>query len=162
MSSCNRRLFLALPLALAACGFQPAYGPQGVASGLRGTIRAADPTDRNGNEFVGRIEARLGQPEVARYDLSYTIRTEAVGVGITTDNSITRFNLTGSVDWALTDRQSGARVTGGTVENFTSWTATGTTVAGVAAEEDAARRLMIILADQIVLQLLAAAPRLPQ
>lgn len=160
MSSCNRRLFLTLPLALAACGFQPAFGPQGVAQGLRGTIRAADPTDRNGHALVDRLENRLGRPEVARYDLAYTLQTAPVGVGITTDNSITRYNLTGSVDWTLTDRATGARVTGGRAENFTSWTATGTTVAGVAAEEDATRRLMVILADQIVMQLLAAAPRL--
>ena len=78
------------------------------------------------------------------------------GVGITPDNAITRYNLTGSIDWTLTDRTSGARVTGGTVASFTSWSATGSTVAGLAAEEDAALRLMRRLADQIGKRIIAS------
>ena len=77
------------------------------------------------------------------------------GVAITPDNAITRYNLNGSVDWTLTDRATATRVTGGRVENFTSWSATGSTVAGLAAEEDARLRLMRILADDIVARLLA-------
>jgi LPS-assembly lipoprotein len=41
------------------------------------------------------------------------------------------------------------------VRNFTSWSATGSTVAGIAAEEAAAARLMQILADDIITRLIA-------
>ena len=116
----------------------------------------ADPTDKNGFNLVERLEERLGRPQAVRYDLGYSIRTETQGVGITPDNAITRYNLTGSIDWTLTDRTSGARVTGGTVASFTSWSATGSTVAGLAAEEDAALRLMRLLADQIVTRIIAS------
>ncbi len=78
-----------------------------------------------------------------------------MGVGITPDNAITRYNLNGAIDWTLTDRTTATRVTGGRVESFTSWSATGSTVAGLTAEEDARLRLMRILADQIVARLLA-------
>lgn len=145
-----------MPLALAACGFTPAFGPGGPAEGLAGTIRVADPTDKNGFDLVARLEQRLGRPQTVRYDLTYTIKTEAVGVGITPDNAITRYNLTGTIDWALTDRSTAARVTGGTVASFTSWSATGSTVAGLAAEEDASLRLMRLLADQIVTRIIAS------
>lgn len=155
MSSFNRRSILLLPLALAACGFTPAYGPSGPARGLQGTIRVADPADKNAFDLVARLETRFGRPEVARYDLAYVIKTEVVGVGFTTDNAITRYNLVGSIDWTLTDRTTSARVAGGTVGNFTSFSATGTTVAGLVADEDAALRLMQILADEIVARLLA-------
>ena len=47
MSSFNRRSILILPLALAACGFAPVYGPNGPARGLQGKIRVADPADKN-------------------------------------------------------------------------------------------------------------------
>ena len=57
--------------------------------------------------------------------------------------------------WALADLATGARLTGGRVDNFTSYSATGSTVASLAAEEDASLRLMRILADQIVARLLA-------
>ena len=154
MSSCNRRLLLLAPLGLAACGFTPAYAPGGAATALLGTVRVADPTDKNGFDFVERMEERLGRPEAQRYTLAYTIRTETVGVGITTDNVITRYNLKGAIDYTLSDL-NGQRVTGGRVQSFTAYAATGSTVAGLAAEEDAATRLMRILADQIVARLIA-------
>jgi LPS-assembly lipoprotein len=157
----TRRSFLLLPLALAACGFTPAYAPGGAATKLMGSVRAADPTNKPGFDFVERIEERLGRTEVRRFDLAYSIATESVGVGITTDNRITRYNLKGAIEYTLTDAASGARITGGRVQSFTSYAATGSTVAGLAAEEDAAYRLMRLLADQIVARLIAEAAKLP-
>jgi LPS-assembly lipoprotein len=151
----DRRTVLLLPL-LAGCGFSPAYGPQGVAENLQGAVRVATPADKNAFDLVERLEERLGRPAAVRYELAYAVATKAVGVGLTPEATITRYNLTGSVDWALAERSSGARVAGGREETFTSYSATGSTVAGLAAEEDAATRLMRILADRIVTRLLAA------
>lgn len=159
MSSYNRRTLLILPLALAACGFTPAYGPKGPAQRLQGRIRAADPTDKNGFDFVTAIEARFGRTKEPRYALAYTITTQAVGVGYATDTTITRYNLKGRADWSLTDLASQTRVAGGTAENFTSWSATSATVAALSAEQAAAERLMVILADQIAAEILAASVR---
>jgi len=151
----DRRTFLTLA-ALSGCGFAPAYGPGGVAAGLQGTIRAADPNDKNGFDLVQRLEQRLGRPQSPRYDLGYSIATEEIGVGVTPDGSITRYTLTGQIDWGLRDA-AGALVASGRVDSFTAYSATGSTVAGLAAAEDAARRLMHILADQIVMRLTATA-----
>jgi len=165
MSLPDRRTFLGLALlaggVLAGCGFTPAYAPGGGAQALTGAVRAADPGDKNACDLVQRLEERLGPPQAARFDLGYAITTNAIAVGVTPDGSITRYNLTGAVDWALTDA-AGTKVAGGTVDSFTSWSATGSTVAGLTAEEDATRRLMRILADQIVTRLLAVAASLPQ
>jgi len=157
MSSFSRRTFIALLAApLAGCTFTPAYGPGGPAVGLQGAIRSDDPKDKNGFDLVGRLEDRLGRPQAPRFQLGYSITTAAIGVGITPQNAITRYHLTGAVDWVLSDN-SGTRLAGGRVESFTAYSATGSTVAGLAAEEDAALRLMRILADQIVTRLLATA-----
>ena len=161
MSSCNRRLFLVSPLALAACGFSPAFAPGGAANKLTGSVLLADPSDKNGFDFVERMEERLGRTEVRRYDLAYTIVTESVGVGVTADNTITRYNLKGAIDYTLSDATTGARITGGRMQSFTAYAATGSTVAGLAAEEDAGLRLMRLLADQIVARLIAEAAKLP-
>jgi len=115
--------------------------------------------DKDDFDFVSAIEARFGRSKDPRYSLSYTITTESVGVGYATDNSITRYNLEGWVDWSLTDMNTEARIAGGTEQNFTSSSATSATVAGLSAEEDAAERLMVILADQVTLQILAASAR---
>ena len=157
----TRRSLLIAPLLLAACGFTPAYGPGGGATRLTGAVRVQDPVDKNGFDLVERLEERLGRPEAARYDLAFTITTESVGVGITADNKITRYNLKGVVDYTLTEQATGTRVTGGRVQSFTAYSATGSTVAQLAAEEDAAYRLMRILADQITARLIGAADSLP-
>ncbi len=153
----DRRFVILAPLALAACGFAPLYGPGSAAAALQGAVRAAEPSDRAGFDLVARIEERLGRPGIARFDLAYEITLEPVGVGVTTDGVTTRYTLTGSVAYSLTDRANGAALHGGSVSGFTAYSATGSTVAVLEAEDDARARLMVILADQIVARLLASA-----
>ncbi len=157
MSLFSRRVVLALPAVLAACGFTPAYAPGGDAAKLIGSIWVEDPTEKRGFDLVQRFEERLGRPQNARYRLAYAITTETIGLGITPEDVITRNSVKGAVDWTLSDKSTGARVTGGQVQSFTSYTATGSTVAGQAAAQDAETRLMRILADQIVTRLIAVA-----
>ena len=157
MSSFSRRSLLKtlLALPLTACGFAPAYGPGSAMAGLQGRVRVADPADKNGFDLVERLEENLGRPDAPLYDLTYTITTAANAVGITPEGTITRYTLAGQIAWALIRREDGSRITGGSVDSFTAYSATGSTVAGLAAEEDAGLRLMRILADQIVAQLTA-------
>jgi LPS-assembly lipoprotein len=163
-SSSGRRLFLiglaALPLA--ACGFTPAYGPEGGAGALRGRVAVQAPVTKSDFDFVARLETRLGRAEAAAYDLGYAVSATRQSGGITAANETTRYTLRGTATWSLTSRTTGARVAGGEVNGFTSWSATGTTVAGLAAEDDAARRLSVMLADQVMIRLLAVAPTLAQ
>lgn len=154
MSSFNRRSVLVL-LALGGCGFTPALRTGAPARQLLGTVRAQDPEDEQDFDFVAAVEDRLGRPGAVLYDLRYTIVTATEGVAITGEGAITRYNLSGAVDWTLTRVAGGQRMAGGREDSFTSYSATGSTVAGLTAEEDAARRLMTILADQIVARLMA-------
>jgi len=157
MSWSDRRAFLLAPLILAACGFTPALAPEGPAGRLRGAVRADDPTDRNGFDFVARIEERLGRPaDDAGLALSYTITTWKTGVAVTADNRTTRYDLSGVLEYRLREAATDRTMASGRVSGFTGYAATGSTVALLAAEEDAARRLMVILADQVVTRLVAA------
>ena len=151
----DRRTFLLSLAALAGCGFEPVYGPGGDAAGLRSQIEVDAPTDEDGFNFVRRLEHRLGQPQAPRYQLGYTLRTDEDDLGITPDQQITRYNVLGQVDFTVTDVTTDSVVTSGTIENFTSYAATGTTVSTRAAQRDANQRLMVILADQVVSRLLA-------
>ena len=158
MSSSSRRHLLIF-LALAGCGFTPALGTGGPAHLLVGRIWSAVPVDQSGFGFVKQIEARLGRVEQRDFDLTYDIVTASDGVGITSDGAITRYNLTGTVVWTLTRHADGVRLAGGEVSTFTSYSATGSTVAGLAARQDAGRRLMVVLADDVVARMLAASVR---
>ena len=162
MSSSDRRAFLGLSAlaALSACGFAPAYGTGGAAGALTGRIRAADPTTAFDYAFVARLESRLGRPQAGALDLGYTIATRKASIGITTDNEVVRYDLSGTADWTLRDA-SGARLASGTAQSFTAYFASGTTVATQAAEVAAGERLMQALADQVVTRLIALAGTLP-
>ena len=157
MSWSDRRTFLTFlaALPLAACGFTPAYAPGGPAAGLLDRVLVDAPSDKNGFDLVERLEERLGRTRAPAYRLSYTIGTTTEGQGITTTNAVTRFRVNGTIDFALTDSATDAVLSRGTVSSFTSYSASGTPVSTVASEEDANKRLMRLLADQIVTRLIA-------
>lgn len=157
MSSPDRRLVLLSLAALAGCGFTPALAPGGDAAGLFGQIEVDAPTDREGFLLVQRLEERLGRPDAPRYRLLASIRLSEDGVAITGDQVTTRFTVLGEVDFQLVELATDKVVTAGTVDSFTAYSTTGTTVASLAAQRDARARLMVILADEIVARLIATA-----
>ncbi|MGC8203415.1 LPS assembly lipoprotein LptE [Aliiroseovarius sp. PTFE2010] len=154
MSSFNRRIVALSLLALGACGFTPAYGPTGSGAALRGAVTVAAPDDQASYALVRQLESRLGRPERPIYDLNYTIETQRRAVGITPEQETTRYHLTGTVTYVLSDR-AGQTVHDGVVRSFTAYAATGSTTSTLTATRDAEERLMVILADRIVTRLVA-------
>jgi len=158
MSSSDRRTVLLglSALALAGCGFRPAYGPGGVAADLRGRVAVDPPDTRDGFALVERLEERLGRAEAPLYRLSYRIATSREGLGVTGEQEITRYTVAGELFFQLRDLSTGAIAQSGSVTAFAAYSATGSSVATLAAERDAGRRLMVMLADQLVTRLVAA------
>ena len=157
MSLLNRRFLIALPLlVLAACGFQPVYGPGGTGTALQNAVQVDAPNDAYSYTLVREIETRLGRAASPRYALALTVDTSEEGLAIDSEDNTRRYNLLGTTAYALRDLDSGQIVTSGKVESFTGYSATGTTVATRAAELDAQERLMVILADLVVSRLYAA------
>lgn len=151
----DRRTFIISALALGACGYEPVYGPGGRASALTGQIEVAAPNTRNGFDLVRQLETRLGQPQSPRYALRYTIEVDQDDLGTAPTQEITRYNLVGRVKYTVTDIATGVIATSGRVDNFTAYSATGTTLSTQTARRDARSRLMLILADQIAARLIA-------
>ena len=159
MLSFNRRHLLLLgAAALGACGFTPAYAPGGTGDALRGQVEIDAPNSRAGYLLTRALEDRFGRTSAGRYGLSYGIDIRQESIAISASNVATRFNMLGNVTYALRDLETGAVVTSGKVDSFTSYSAAGTPVATLAAERDAETRLMTILSDQISTRLLAAVP----
>jgi LPS-assembly lipoprotein len=148
---------LGAALALAACGYRPAFAPGSTASGLLEGVAVDAPGTRDAFSLVQRLEERLGRTGTPRFRLSYRIETDETGLAITPAGAITRFNVTGSVAYSLTRAEDGGEVAAGRVSSFTSYAASGTTVSTGAARSDAYLRLMRILADRIVTELVAKA-----
>lgn len=144
-------------LALGACGFAPAYGPGGTAEVWQNRVLVQSPETVLGFRMGAHLTKTLGVPNVADFTLTVAPQQAPVSATITEDGDITRFNLTGNAAWTLADAQ-GLQVTEGLAQTFTSYSATGTTVATQSAEDAARDRLAIALADLIVQQLLTQAP----
>lgn len=161
MSWYNRRLFLISAVALAGCGFTPAFAPGGAATRLQGRVLVDEPDSRPGYLLTRRFEERLGRANPALYGLSYSIGLTDSAIAVSSTNVITRYNKIGKVTWALRDLQTDKVLISGKAESFTSYSASGTTVASQAAERDAEARLMVILTDQIITRLIADAEKLP-
>ena len=152
MWSCDRRAFLLGALALpAACGFTPVYGPEGAGTRLLNALALPDPGGDNEYALNARLEERLGRAAPgAPYKLDYTLQTDAQDVGATSAGNITQVRLIGRVFYALKDAGTGAILRGHRTNAFTSYSTTGSTVATSAAKRDAEERLMVILADQMI------------
>ncbi len=144
-----------LCLALASCGFQPVYGPNGSATGLLNTIAVDPPVDREGFFLVRQLEERLGRPAETKYRLAIELSVAQEDRAIDPDGDIRRFHLIAGASYSLIEANTGKVTHSGKVSDFVGYSATGTTVATLAAKRAAQERLMTILADEIVLQLQA-------
>lgn len=145
-----------VPLVLSACGFTPVYGTGGSGSALQNTIEVIEPSDRDAFLVTRRLEERLGRSANPAYKLTLSVATAEEDLAVDREGDTARFNLLGQADYALIDQATGQTVVSGTVDNFTSYSTTGTTVATLAAQRDAQQRLMSLLADMIVVRLLSA------
>jgi LPS-assembly lipoprotein len=152
-----RRAALLAVLALAGCGFTPAYGPGSPAQVLRGAVTVTGGETVFDYRLRTALEDRLGQGDGAAFALAVTSRLDEVQAAVTPDGTITRFNVTGEADWTLTDRATAGAVASGTATAFTSYLTTGSTVSTEAAQRDAEERLAVVLAEQIVARLVIAA-----
>ena len=151
----SRRGFVLAGLLVAGCGFRPAHAPGGPGAALRGQVRVDDPDDARSFAFVAAIEDRLGRPQAPRYRLTHRISVSESGGARVRRLGDTRFQVFGRVRFALRDSATDAEIYSGEARNFTAYSATSTQLATLAAQEDAERRLMRSLADQVVTRLLA-------
>ena len=144
---------LVLILLLASCGFEPVYGPGGAGSALQNRVLVDRPIDREGFLLVRQLEERLGRAADPAFTLSVDLRLAQEDRAIDPDGDIRRYHLIGRATYTLRSSSTGDVVRTDSIGNFVGYSATGTTVATLAAKRDAEERLMTILADQIVQQL---------
>ncbi|WP_425071148.1 LPS assembly lipoprotein LptE [Sagittula sp. S175] len=154
-----RRAALLGLLVLAGCGFTPVYGPEGGGTQLLGAIALPAPGGDEAYIFNQRFEERLGRVrDTAIYDLSLQLQMTPQDIAITSTGNTTRVRLVGRAFFALKDKATGKVLHEGRTNAFTGYSTTGSTVATRAAYRDARERLMVILADQVIDDLILNAP----
>jgi LPS-assembly lipoprotein len=148
----QKLLFFATCASLAACGFSPAYAPEGSGQEVRENIVVRQAESRVEFYFASRLETRIGRSSTPTYELNYYLTSLGVG----SDSLSTRLVYKGMVTWTLTEVSTQTRVAGGQIRGAVARTTTASSVASYAGEGDAERRMATMLADKLVLQLLAA------
>ena len=138
---------------VSACGFEPALAPGGSLDRLRNRVHVEDPGNRIEFALVSELENRLGRG--SEFTLSYDIRTQSSGIGVTPDQVITRQQIDGQVTIQLRETATNQLVVSDEITGFTSYATTGTTASTAFAREAAFDRLMVIFADRIVARLIA-------
>ncbi len=155
----RRAALLGLLAAASGCGFAPVHRD---GASLQGQIAFDTPESVAGFRMREQLEKRLGTAQNPRFVLRVRPSGGNRAGAITSDGDTVRFNFVGNATWRLRDLRNNAEIESGKVESFTSYGATGSTVATQAAEKDANARLSITLADMIVSRLLILSPRLAQ
>ena len=154
----SKRFFVLGVLCLSGCGFRPVFGDNGAGNALRNNVSFQTEDTVFGFRVRNALSNRFGaadDPElVVTLDLSEQQSTAAV----TSEGVTTRFDLTGRANWVLST-VSGSEMSRGSVQTFTSYSATGSTVATQAAEIDAREKLGVALADLVAADLIAAVVR---
>ena len=138
-------------MGLAGCGFAPIYGADDT---VRGRIGYETDESVAGFRLRTQLEKRLGRSDAPAFMLETTVRSRQRRAAIRSDGETSRFNIIGTATWVLRDVASDRVVDNGRVEAFTSYSATGSTIATQATQDDAEARLSVILADMIVSRVL--------
>ena len=123
---------------------------------MQNRVLVDQPNDRSGYLLVQQLETRLGRAGDPAFRLAVDLNVREESLTRGPDGDIRRFHLIGNATYSLSDSATGAVVVTDKLDTFVAYSATGTTVATLAARRDAQQRLMIILADQIVLRLQAS------
>ena len=151
---------LAAALAVGGCGYRPLYGEQGTVAGAPAReqlsqVKIAGIADRRGqmlrNYLLDRMNPR-GEPASPRYHLTVvTVETSRI-TDSRADGTATRSDLIITARFNLRDSTSDAVVFVERSEALATYNLLTARFASVVSEDEARRRVVEQLADQIALQ----------
>lgn len=143
---------LLLPLALAGCGLQPLYaggGSGAVASALSG-VEVVPIEGKSGWLVSTALRDRLAAEGPTRYRLQVRLDDSIVGLGVRSDNAVSRERRTLRARYQLIDAAQGTVLLDSTAASDAGIDVVGSEYATIAAENSALERLSQAIADQIV------------
>ncbi len=153
----TRRAFLLFPVWAAACGFTPAYAPRGSGSRLNGRIMLRVPDTPEGFRLRARLEDRLGRATTPNAILHVEVSTESRAALTDSDGEVVRTQLGGRASWHLASA-AGMTLAEGEEIAFIGFSGTDDEGTTRVANQQARDRLMALIADRIVAELLLLSP----
>ena len=157
MSSSRIRLgVLALAVSLlSGCGFQPLYGDRSENNDLA-AVEIGLIVDRSGQELHNALLDRInpkGAPARPVYNLVVLLEENLQDLAVRKDESVTRANLQMTANYILYSKADGVVLSEGTSRSTTSFNISTQEYSAIVAEQDARRRGIDLLAQDIELSL---------
>ncbi|MBT5415796.1 MAG: hypothetical protein HOH66_16180 [Rhodospirillaceae bacterium] len=146
---------VALCLVAAGCGFQPLYGERSENADLA-AVKIALIQNRSGQELHNALLDRLnpkGQPVRPLYVLRIALDESLQDLAVRKDESVTRANLQLAAIFRLYSQADGSLLTEGVSRSTTSFNISTQEYSAIVAEQDARRRGIDLVADDIQIRL---------
>ncbi|MGB4100697.1 MAG: LPS assembly lipoprotein LptE [Alphaproteobacteria bacterium] len=147
-------------LALTACGFHPLYATSGLGGknvdAALGQVQIASIPNREGQELRNLLIDRLqhrGRPVEPQYDLTITLQESQSDLGIRTDATSARSQLAMTARYSLTARATAQPVLSAIATSTVGYNKLDAQYSNLAAQEDARRRALSEVSDQITSRL---------
>ncbi|GAB4188024.1 MAG: LPS assembly lipoprotein LptE [Thalassobaculales bacterium] len=139
-----------LALALAGCGFRPLHqqGGGGDAAALR-SIEVAPIPERLGQQLRNELDQRFVSAGQPAFRLEAGVRAQVSDLAIQKDESAIQSRVIVFASFVLKEAAGGREVTRGASRATVSYTRTPSQYANMVAEEDARRRALREIADDI-------------
>lgn len=143
----------ALLLATAACDFRPLYGADGGRTvAALADVKVLTIADRPGQILRTMLVERLnpaGEPARPAYTLQVRLSERIEELGVRKDATATRGNLILSAAYTLAENKSGRRLASGTTHSVNSYNILTNEFATLSAEQDARRRALRAVSEEI-------------
>ena len=152
----NRRHILKL-LAITpvmACGFQPVYKTGGSATALKDNISFNLIDNREGFLLLSHLEKRLGRgSSAAPYRATVELVIEEDELMLTALTGLVRYKLTGYAKLSVVDAETNQEIFNDKLRDVIGFSGNEETLATTTSRRDATDKLVLSLADAIVLRL---------
>ena len=139
-----------------SCGYKPVYGPYGSAKNLAGNVSIEAPSDRASYILYHQLNNHLQDSDDGDYELSISISEISSRAAIDENGRAHRALLQGFATFDLRRVSDKKSVINGRVQGFTGYSKLAASAASHASSRDATKRLMTVLADKIVYELVLA------
>jgi len=152
---------LALAPLTAGCGLHPLYadGSKGPVARTLGTIEVGAIGGKAGWLMRNALVDRLGKTGAPQYRLEVELDDQILGIGVRTDNTVTRERRTLRARYRLVDAERGTVLLDATAGSDAGIDVVTSEYAVIAAEQTALERLSGEVADQIVARIALYATR---
>lgn len=147
LSQIARRCLCCVVVFVGACGFTPVYAPGSDTAVALADIELEEPKNEQGYLFAREMEDRIGRHANASKLLRYNITIR--GEGVESDTERRRF--VGAASYQLIDKSTLAVEQSGAVDTFAGYSVSDGLF--ITARQDAIKRLIVILADQMTREL---------